>query len=1581
MNDLRTMLACAGRFLASWGMITAWQLLLAVSAQAQCQPIAAGSYTVGTAGANYPSLEAAITALQCAGVQGPVTLQLAPGLYEGRYVLPTLPGQRHLVRITAASPVRFTRPINALQTESFVISGGSWWLENLEWERTLSMLNPGPLLRITGGSGHRLSKNRFKDSSADRRLLNQALWVGQSDSLQLDSNQFQGFSTAVVFAPIGNAKGSTIHANRWENFKGTALQLQAQQQLQVFANAFWNAQGSTTSFAAVKISQVEGLQLFNNRFLGAISPSALHIQGAIANLALENRVYNNEVFGYTDTLNSSAQLQNRIFWLEGDSSTPELLILAHNSIRLRVIGGRQLPQQALLFINGFTSGVDTLGVFNNLFAFDTVGTPALPANFRAVMAQTAPTVGTLLDYNAYGLPLTAQSYFELQQPAATFTTLANWRNNTNWDINSVQADPSFVNAKNSLPSHPSLNNIGFLVPWVLTDITGFFRNQQPDPGVFEFDQVQTDVQLLNVLHPLATVCSFNAKEPLRVVVRNLGIDSLSTLRLGAYLNSQQVMSQRFTLGLGPGQTMLLQFNDSLTFGTAANYQLEIRVDSVLDMRPENDTLRLALRQRQLNQFPFAETFEQLLPGAQQTQLGWSNRSTGNVAWRVQRGPTPTAFTGPATDASGLSTGHYLYFDASLGQPGDTAFFLIECIDLNSLPSPQFSYRLHGYGADLGSLQLEQRVAGQWLPLGAPLVGQQQNSADAAWVTRRSFVQNGADALRFIGVRGNGPRSDWAIDNLQFAPVLGDELVLDSVQVQLDPCSLSGNLSAVFFVRNDGTTILTPRVGIQIGQAPPVFRQVSRVFQPFDSDTVHLQLPFNSSSETLVKFFAANIGDVEFVNDTISLRLQRNGSVSNYPYFEGFENTGAWSHTGQNSSWQRSQPAAFALNSAFSGTSAWVTSPTGLPNTAERSALESPCFDFSNLIKPQLAFAIQYLMGDRMAAQLQYSTNGGSSWQPLGSLFTGENWYNRPVPPGLNRPGAFWSGNSEGWRQCRHDLSFLAGQASVKFRFRFFNDFDTSSFISALEGLAVDAFEIKESPGAFAYQTSLMPATHCSPQPHLVSTRVARAGSLQTIHLRFAVNGGAEVAVPMVVQANGTYTASIPAQAAGALVQWRILTQSDTLLSSPIQSYMDGFLQTALADVSAPQRSQHSFDAGLATTSAFSVGLAGIDSARGVWFKIEAKRKLELSGIELQITRFTGIDAYLLGEEPGTGSVNQQRMRLLGSTRGNTPGGFSPLMFETPMQLNAGQTALLFVQGLHEHDFRVEHLSQATTMEDNNIRVFAGRKGAAPFGFSNQIALPSARLLVRNPADSIRWRNAAGQLLGNANQHQRQMAATPDLVVLQLYNNGCVYNDTALFIPSGTIDLGVVALLQPVLTDVQPGVFYPVKVAIRNFGSLNISNYTMAYRVNGVELSVSPVERLIPAGDTIHYTFSQSWTWVEAGAIVFCAYPENLSLDVLNSNDTLCQARFPTSVSETALGGFKLYPNPAQDYFWLESTKASSNAWLSVYDAHGRCVHQEQLQLEAGERQRVDCSQWANGLYQYRLWQAQEHSSGRILLQR
>ncbi|MBU1677230.1 hypothetical protein KKA85_15795, partial [bacterium] len=172
-----------------------------------------------------------------------------------------------------------------------------------------------------------------------------------------------------------------------------------------------------------------------------------------------------------------------------------------------------------------------------------------------------------------------------------------------------------------------------------------------------------------------------------------------------------------------------------------------------------------------------------------------------------------------------------------------------------------------------------------------------------------------------------------------------------------------------------------------------------------------------------------------------------------PYDEDFEgSTGDWYPRGTNSSWAYGTPAGAKINSAASGTEAWITNLTGDYNTGEDSWMESPCFDFTTFVSPTLDVNIWYETGLLGITRLQYTTDG-TSWSNLDT----------------------WNGSSGAWENHVYDISVLAGEAFVKFRVTM-----KAGISGTDEGIALDDFNIYDPPaddiGVIAISS---PETGCS----------------------------------------------------------------------------------------------------------------------------------------------------------------------------------------------------------------------------------------------------------------------------------------------------------------------------------------------------------------------------------------------------------------------------------------------------------------------------------------------------------------------
>mgnify|MGYP003837184291 FL=1 len=217
-------------------------------------------------------------------------------------------------------------------------------------------------------------------------------------------------------------------------------------------------------------------------------------------------------------------------------------------------------------------------------------------------------------------------------------------------------------------------------------------------------------------------------------------------------------------------------------------------------------------------------------------------------------------------------------------------------------------------------------------------------------------------------------------------------------------------------------------------------------------------------------------------------------ISAFPYSEGFElNNGGWTSGGTvGNDWAWGTPNKPVISSAASGTKCWIVGGLSASayNNGERSWLQSPCFNFSNLAYPYISFKVFWETENIYdGASLQYSINNGASWNTVGAFNEPANcmnaiWYNQASVTnltGLATNKAGWAGNKQStqgscqggagsttWLLAKHCLGNLAGQSAVLFRFIF----GAGTTCNAYDGFAVDDIFIGNAPATnatFTYQ--------------------------------------------------------------------------------------------------------------------------------------------------------------------------------------------------------------------------------------------------------------------------------------------------------------------------------------------------------------------------------------------------------------------------------------------------------------------------------------------------------------------------------
>jgi hypothetical protein len=181
-----------------------------------------------------------------------------------------------------------------------------------------------------------------------------------------------------------------------------------------------------------------------------------------------------------------------------------------------------------------------------------------------------------------------------------------------------------------------------------------------------------------------------------------------------------------------------------------------------------------------------------------------------------------------------------------------------------------------------------------------------------------------------------------------------------------------------------------------------------------------------------------------------------------PYLTNFDTAGGWLSHGtinkkEGSSWQLAEAT-------------WQM-PNGYANQ-EQSYVASPAFEIGELARPVLSF--DYKLGTDAGADgvvLLYTLDDGKTWQRLGALGQGIDWYNSS--PILGKPGdrftsdngdaQGWSGNTKTWQTARialdRAIDHLPANAIIRFRFAFGSNADNPPS-SEFKGFAFDNFGLR-----------------------------------------------------------------------------------------------------------------------------------------------------------------------------------------------------------------------------------------------------------------------------------------------------------------------------------------------------------------------------------------------------------------------------------------------------------------------------------------------------------------------------------------
>ncbi|MBK7432556.1 MAG: T9SS type A sorting domain-containing protein [Chitinophagaceae bacterium] len=294
---------------------------------------------------------------------------------------------------------------------------------------------------------------------------------------------------------------------------------------------------------------------------------------------------------------------------------------------------------------------------------------------------------------------------------------------------------------------------------------------------------------------------------------------------------------------------------------------------------------------------------------------------------------------------------------------------------------------------------------------------------------------------------------YTIDDVLLSEALNDVAISQVISPSLSGCAMNGVQPVTIRIKNYSATSFTNvPVSYSINGAAPVTELVPAIGANSTQDytftaTANLLQNTDYRFDLWVKAPADNYA----ANDSVlNYNFHTSPVISSFPYLEGFEgNDGSWYTKGSNSSWQWGTPAKTVINKAANGTKAWVTNLAGNYANNELSYLYSPCFNLSGLTQPVLSFSHIFSIEDGCPCDytwVDYSTDGGVTWNRLGTNGGGINWYNDPTA--LHQ----WRTSFGKWHVASVNVPTTG--SSVRFRFVMASDAGFNT-----EGVGIDDIHV------------------------------------------------------------------------------------------------------------------------------------------------------------------------------------------------------------------------------------------------------------------------------------------------------------------------------------------------------------------------------------------------------------------------------------------------------------------------------------------------------------------------------------------
>lgn len=651
-----------------------------------------------------------------------------------------------------------------------------------------------------------------------------------------------------------------------------------------------------------------------------------------------------------------------------------------------------------------------------------------------------------------------------------------------------------------------------------------------------------DLGVTAVLQPIEGGCSLGSAETVEVTIENFGSADASGFNVCFQVDGPggltSICENVGALNVPAGGSANYTFTAAADLSLPGSYLITGYSALVGDGIPENDSTTIALDLTLITPL-YSENFNSY-SDATTVFPDFTNESFDQRQWEVNFGTTPSAGTGPITDATG--GGGYLFIESSGSVAGDSAVLTTRCIDLTGTTAPVMEFAYHMFGPAIDYLRIDVVEGGGLVTEVLKLVGQQQFANADPWLNALVDLSPWAgDVVQIqitgkikLGSDGFTFTADMALDEITFREISGDDLgVTDILAPILGGCLLSSSENIQVEIGNFGSSDQSGfDVCYQVNGPTGAFTGCENVgalsvgaLGGLETFTFAAGVDFSLPGIYTVTCYTNLGSDGESSNDTsilvldipvpVSLPFEDNfdpyatgATVFTTPIFNSAEDDLNWQVLGGPTGSVGTGP-----NTDASGTGKYIYIETSGAAIGDVAILETQCLDLGSAVNPKVSFAYHMFGGSIDSLVLEAII--GSTSTPLVILDKQQQF-----------------ANTDPWKDTLVDLSSYAGQV-IRLQWLGFVRADPVDGITTFRGdMALDEIVLEDPlPDDAGVIAVLSPLTSCDPgSSAVVEVEIENFGTTTVagFDISYSVNGGAATtenvgALSLVPGATGTYT--------------------------------------------------------------------------------------------------------------------------------------------------------------------------------------------------------------------------------------------------------------------------------------------------------------------------------------------------------------------------------------------------------------------------------------------------------------------------